>query len=112
MQRGRGFESNGYVSVRLPSLIADEPVQVAGERLRGELAVLGQLLVIGLVDRDDVGIGGEEVTSVELFDLVGRFLLQRCFDLLRHDTTAEYAGKGVADGSLELPFEPLDHSHD
>jgi hypothetical protein len=112
VQRGGGLEANRDVPVRLPPLVADEPVEVAREGLGGELAVLRQLLVVGLVDGDDVGVGGEEMPSVELADLIGRFLLQSCFHFLWHYSTAENAGKGVADGSLELPLEPLDHSHD
>lgn len=67
--------------------------------------------MVRLVDRDDIGVGSENVPAVESLQSVECLLLERRLDLLGDDAAAEDPGEPVTDDALELALEALDDTH-
>jgi len=111
VERRRRLEGDRDVAVRLPTLIADEILQVSAESFCRQFAISCQLFVIGVVDGDHVVVGGEKDSAAEVLDAVTCLLLERRLYFLRHNTTTEDPRECVADSSLELSFETLHDAH-
>ncbi|EID09366.1 hypothetical protein MPHL43072_01385 [Mycolicibacterium phlei DSM 43072] len=108
MQVGRLLEPDDNITIGLPSLLTDVPLQMLGESHRREVWVGAHLLIVRHTEGNDVLVGGQNLT-VEHFTSPGvGFAAQQQLDFLRDDRPTEDPGERVTDRRLELALDAVD----